>query len=150
MFCSDPTKEQLESEEDFYRKYTFSMEILMFILIMIGVVVVFGVHGQQSKPLSIKVLWALLCLIILARLARSLVVFIYDTDIHSFDSKQEREEWMANLDNYDEMVVLNNSLGCMSSNLTAVVHWIFAIAYFELALKCQLFIGEIDSSVIQQ
>ena len=46
MFCSDPTKEQLESEEDFYRKYTFSMEILMFILIMIGVVVVFGVHGQ--------------------------------------------------------------------------------------------------------
>ena len=48
------------------------------------------------------------------------------------------------------MLLVHDALGCLSSNLTVVAHWIFAITYFELALKCKLFIGEYDFERIEQ
>ena len=48
------------------------------------------------------------------------------------------------------MLLVHDTLGCLSSNLTVVVHWIFAITYFELALKCKLFIGEYNFERIEQ
>ena len=41
MLCSDPTRESYEREEAIYNKYEFCMEILMFISINVGVIVVF-------------------------------------------------------------------------------------------------------------
>ena len=48
------------------------------------------------------------------------------------------------------MLLVHDTLGCLSSNLTVVAHWIFAITYFELALKCKLFIGEYNFERIEQ
>ena len=48
------------------------------------------------------------------------------------------------------MLLVHDTLGCLSSNLTVVVHWIFAITYFELALKFKLFIGEYNFERIEQ
>ena len=38
---------------------------------------------------------------------------------------------------------------CLTSSLTTIAHWIFAIAYFELALKCDLLIGKFESNKIR-
>ena len=47
------------------------------------------------------------------------------------------------------MLFVHDVLGCLSSNLTVIAHWIFAISYFELALKCKLFIGEYNFERIE-
>ena len=37
-----------------------------------------------------------------------------------------------------------------SSNITAIIHWIFAVEYFELALKFEMVLGHIKSDIERQ
>ena len=41
-------------------------------------------------------------------------------------------------------------LAFTASNITAIIHWIFAIAYFELALKFEMVLGHIKSDIERQ
>ena len=84
MQCSNPSKESHEDEEATYNTYVFAMDVLKFIVISIGIVIIFGVHSNQSKPRHIKVIWALLCLIIQARLVLSLGTIIFSGKRESF------------------------------------------------------------------
>ena len=59
-----------------YNNYVFAMDVLNLVVISTGIVIIFGVHGNKSKPRHIKVIWALLCLIIQARLVLSLGTII--------------------------------------------------------------------------
>ena len=45
---------------------------------------------------------------------------------------------------------MNPVLAFIASNLNGIIHWIFAIEYFELALKFEMMLGHIKSDIERQ
>ena len=89
MFCSEPTADTYFHQESIFNRYAFVMEVLMMILIFAGMIFLFYAHRNLVKPFFIKVLWAIFCLINMARLSRSLVVYIYNNKRDSIDDPDE-------------------------------------------------------------
>ena len=91
-------------------------------------------------------LWLFLCLICFTELLRSLITWFYnvkrDADV---------DYWLNHQNEAEKVLRAGDAMGSLVSEFQMVAHWIFAISYFELALKCQLFITlDIDNLDIER
>ena len=140
MFCSDPSTDTYLHQELVFNIYSLVMEILMAVLILAGVYILFIKHRHLVKPNLIKVLWATFCLINLARLLCSLVYKTYISKRDSFDTLDERDDWEKNSSEAKALNRATLTLAAIYVNATMAAHWMLSINYFDLAIKCQLFI----------
>ena len=93
MFCSDPSIDTYRNQEQVLNLYGLVMEILMMVLILAGFYILFIKHRHLVKPFFIKMLWATICLVNLARLSHSLVAKIYNSERDTYDTLHEKEDW---------------------------------------------------------
>ena len=101
-----------------------------FLIWATGAYIIFIRNKENRKPYFITAIWILILLQIMTRSARSFIAYWYNKGHHT-----------------DALEFANPEIAFGTSNITSTIHWLFAVEYFELALKFEMVLGNIKTDI---
>ena len=120
--CDDFGVDDYDRFRSNYKLYSLIYSIIFFIEWAIGIITIYIVYRHYRKPTFVTIMWILVTLVLPVSIVR----------------------YFAEQDSLIEKLCYN-----MASALNTVVHWIFSVEYYELAIKFDMIFGHVKTDIAQ-